>query len=102
MSGGAGSAAGDELDAVAGWVQRLGALLAAGLEPMAALPVIESPPPELAAAADCDSPFDVPPRLVAAAGASPPAARRAWGILAAAWSVALDSGAPLAVTLERS
>lgn len=102
MTGGrASSAAGEELDAVAAWVQRLGALLGAGLEPLRALRSIEHPPPELAAVLGCESPFDVPGRLTAAAEAAPPSTRQAWALLAAAWAVALDSGAPLADALDR-
>jgi len=100
--------AGDELDEIAAWVQRLAALLSAGLEPLAALRAIESPPPVLAAAAECDSPFDVADRILAAAPvpAHPGAAaasggRLAWSLVAAAWSVALDSGAPVAASLDR-
>lgn len=95
------SSAGDDLDAVAGWVQRLGALLAAGLEPLGAVRIIENPPHELAAVAECDSPFDVPDRLVAASASSSAPSRRAWALLAAAWAVALESGAPLAASLDR-
>lgn len=94
-------AAGDDLDAVAAWVQRLGALLEAGLEPLRAVRSMENPPRELAAVTRCESPFDVPAQLVAAAGAGPIATRQAWALLAAAWAVALESGAPLAGALDR-
>lgn len=101
MTGAARAAvAGDDLDAVAAWVQRLGALLAAGLEPLRAVRVIEQPPAELAAAAGCESPYDVPAAVVAAAGNAPTA--RAWALLAAAWAVSLESGAPLAAALDRA
>ena len=50
-------------------VQRLAVLLTAGLAPLAAVRAIERPPPELAAAAACDSPYDVPRRMVDAAAA---------------------------------
>jgi len=93
--------AGDELDDVAGWVQRLGALLEAGLEPLRAARSIEDPPAELAAVAECESPFDVPSRLITAVSASSGTTRRAWALLAAAWGVALESGAPLAGALGR-
>ena len=93
---------GGDLDAVAGWVQRLAVLLTAGLEPLAAVRAIEHPPPELAAAAACDSPYDVPRGLVAASvETTTPSAVPAWALLAAAWTVALESGAPLAEALDR-
>lgn len=95
------SGASDELDAVAGWVQRLGALLAAGLDPLRAVRSIEHAPAELVAAAECESPFDVPSRLVAGDGEASASARHAWAVLAAAWAVALESGAPLAAALDR-
>lgn len=94
-------AAGDGLDAVAGWVQRLSVLLAAGLDPLRALRSIENPPPELAGAASSESAYDVPARLVDAASGSAPPVRGAWAALACAWAVALESGAPLAGALER-
>ena len=92
---------GGELDAVADWVQRLAVLLTAGLEPLAAVRAIEHPPPELAAAAACDSPYDVPRRMVDGSVDTTPSAVPAWALLAAAWTVALESGAPLAEALDR-
>ena len=98
---GARTPVGDELDAVAGWVQRLAVLLSAGLEPLAAARALRGAPRELTEAAGCDSPFDVPGRVVEAAAAGSPGTLRAWQVLAAAWTVALESGAPLAGALDR-
>lgn len=95
------TAVGDELDAVAAWVQRLGTLLAAGLDPLAALRALEPPTPGFAAAGALTSPFEVPDRLLAATRTASSAARRAWGVLAASWAVAIESGAPLAESLDR-
>ena len=102
MSTRARHSAGDDLDDVAAWVQRLASLLAAGLEPLAAVRALETLPPELAAAAQCDSPFDVPARIVETTAGSQGMPRLAWMLLAAAWSVALESGAPLAASLDRT
>ncbi len=104
MTGGARPSPGDELDEVAASVQRLAALLSAGLGPLDAVRALERPPPELAAAAASDSPFDVPDRIVgvAASAPAPSPVRLAWMLLAAAWAVALESGAPAAASLDRT
>jgi tight adherence protein B len=93
---------GAELDQVADAVHRLAILLAAGLEPLAAVRALEPVPLPLAAAADCAGPFEVPEAIVASSRGHPDAVRRAWGLLAACWEVAAESGAPLATTLERA
>jgi tight adherence protein B len=92
-------------DRVAAVVQRLAVLLSAGI------------PPESAwrHAAAADGPDSVTARVVALAHAGmdlsatirevavscPPEERSAWEVLAAAWSVASEVGAPLAPTLMR-
>jgi tight adherence protein B len=85
-------------------VHRLAILLAAGLDPLAAVRALEPAPPPLAAAAECAGPLEVPEVLVAASSTSADAdaVRRAWALLAACWDVAAESGAPLATTLERA
>lgn len=94
--------AGAALDEVADAVHRVAILLAAGLDPAAALRALHPAPPPLVAAAACAGPLEVPDALVAAAAADGDAVRRAWGLLAACWEVASESGAPLAATLERA
>jgi tight adherence protein B len=95
---------GAELDEVADAVHRLAILLAAGLDPLAAVRALEPAVPPLAAASECAGPLEVPEALVAASSMSgeADAVRRAWALLAACWDVAAESGAPLATTLERA
>ncbi|MCS0499576.1 type II secretion system F family protein [Protaetiibacter mangrovi] len=92
------SAAG--FDDVADAVHRLAILLAAGLEPLAALRALEPAPPPIAAAAACEGPMEVPGALLAAAGAGEAAG--GWAYLSACWSIATEVGAPLAPALERA
>ncbi|WP_168200339.1 type II secretion system F family protein [Protaetiibacter larvae] len=94
------AAAGDEWDAVAAWAQRVGTLLAAGLEPLAAVRAVEHPALG-AEAANVESAYEVPDRLLAAAQRAPDSTGRAWALLAAYWVVAIESGAPLAAALDR-
>lgn len=92
---------GAALDAVADAVHRLAVLLAAGLEPGAALRLLDGAGP-LAAAVEAVSPLEVPELLVAASASEPDATRRGWRLLAVSWAVATEMGAPLAGVLERS
>jgi tight adherence protein B len=94
--------AGAALDEVADAVHRLAILLAAGLDPLAAVRAIEPAPPPLAAAARRGEPLEAPEAIVASSSDAADAVRRAWGLLAACWEVAAESGAPLATTLERA
>jgi tight adherence protein B len=90
------------LDEVADAVHRLAILLAVGLDPLGAVRALDPAPAALAAAAGCAGPLEVPDAVVAAASEDADAVRRAWGLLAACWAVAAESGAPLAGTLERA
>ncbi|PZQ89623.1 MAG: pilus assembly protein TadB [Leifsonia xyli] len=90
-----------ELDEAADAVHRLAILLAAGLEPLAALRLLDPAPAPILRAAACEGPLEVPAALAAEAEASV-AVTRAWGYLAACWTVATEVGAPLAATLERA
>ncbi|MGN6272393.1 MAG: type II secretion system F family protein [Protaetiibacter sp.] len=90
------------LDEVADAVHRLAILLAAGLDPLGAVRALEPAPRALAAASACAGPLEVPDAVIAAASGEADAVRRAWGLLAACWAVAAESGAPLAGTLERA
>lgn len=92
---------GAELDLLADTVHRLAILLGAGLDPLAAVRILGESDPVLAAAARCGSPLEVPEACLAAA---PPegAVRRGWAVVGACWSVATETGAPLAATLERT
>jgi tight adherence protein B len=84
---------------VAGVVQRLAVLLAAGVAPVAAWGYLREGalPARVAATA---SGQDVPNAIVAALGLAPAAEAPAWRGLATAWAVATDAGAPLAPTLR--
>lgn len=93
---------GAELDEVADTVHRLAILLAAGLEPLAAVRALDAPPHPLALAATCAGPLEVPEAVTTGSAELADELRRAWGLLAACWEVALASGAPLAATLERA
>lgn len=98
--------AGVDLDATADLVHRLAILLGAGLDPHAAIRALADTCAPLAAAADCESPIEVPEALSAASASASDsggsATQRAWNYLATAWAVATESGAPLATTLERA
>ncbi len=94
--------AGVALDTAADDVHRLAVLLAAGIEPLSALRLLDPSDGPLAAASAAGSPFEVPDVLVHAAAALEAALRRGWGLVAACWAVATESGAPLANTLERA
>ncbi|AYF98249.1 type II secretion system F family protein [Protaetiibacter intestinalis] len=88
---------GEEADAVADAVQRLAVLLTAGLDPLGALRALPaSRPAALAAAAASDSPHDVPDAIRGADRGA------VWALVAAQWHVAVEAGAPLAATLERT
>lgn len=92
---------GAALDAVADAVHRLAVLLAAGLEPGAAVRLLDGTGP-LEAAAQAASPLEVPEVLVAASASESESARRGWRLLAASWAVATETGAPLAGVLDRA
>jgi tight adherence protein B len=83
-------------EAVAVVVQRLAVLTAAGIPP---LPAWRYAAPEVVA--DLNSPTGLPDRIAREAQARP-AEDSAWRALACIWSVASESGAPLAPTLERT
>lgn len=90
------------LDALAETVHRLAVLLAAGLDPLAAVRAVAETAPDLAAAAVCGSPLEVPDALVRSIASSDGPDARGWRLLAASWAVATEAGAPLAGTLERT
>ncbi|QNO37110.1 type II secretion system F family protein [Protaetiibacter sp. SSC-01] len=92
---------GAALDETADAVHRLAVLLAAGLEPMAALRLLDDSP-QLTAAAARGSPLDAPETIVSATGGSTDEVRRGWRYLAVCWAVATETGAPLAGVLERA
>ena len=91
---------GAALEATADAVHRVAVLLAAGLDPLAALRALADTGGPLADAAACASPLEVPEALCASAGAA--SEQGGWRYLAACWAVATESGAPLAATIERS
>lgn len=95
--------AGAPFETLATEIHRLSVLLVAGLDPMSAVRALAEDAPEWRAAAGCTSPAEVPVALLAAAevGAGS-GVQRAWATIAATWSVAVESGAPLAATLERA
>lgn len=95
----AGSSALAEAAAVA---QRLAVLLAAGVTPSSAWQHVAAFTASgvAAAVAEDDDPVTVPTTIVTAASSLPGFESRAWRGLAAAWSVAMDAGAPLAVALR--
>lgn len=111
--------AGAALDDVAVETHKLSVLVSAGLDPMAAVRAVDDPSPPLRAASKCASPLEVPMALLDAAHVATPdrdasvrgigvrgtaehEAARAWSLIAASWGVAVESGAPLAATLERA
>ncbi|WP_167051130.1 type II secretion system F family protein [Salinibacterium sp. ZJ77] len=99
--------AGAPFEELAAEVHWLSVLLAAGLDPMTAVRALAEESPAWRAAAGCASPAEVPDALRGAseAAAGVPAGsgpQRAWATVAATWSVAVETGAPLAATLERS
>jgi tight adherence protein B len=84
---------------VAGVVQRLAVLLAAGVAPVPAWGYLREG--EVAArVATAASGSDIPDSIVAALAHAPVAEAPAWRGLATAWAVATDAGAPLAPTLR--
>ena len=109
---GLGSRGRDEIpdfDAAAALVQRLAVLLGAGIGPAsawrhAAADSVASPVSALLASGVLDRGGvgrEVAEQLLAAHETAPPAERTAWAALAAAWWVAVESGAPLGPTLQR-
>lgn len=91
------------LDATARIVQRLAVLLRAGVPPRSAWGYLAETDHaaivrDVAAAAESGG--DLGEVMVRGAEGLPAAEASAWRALAAAWSVALDSGAPLAATLR--
>lgn len=88
---------------VAGVVQRLAVLLAAGVPPTPAWRYVAessaSGIPRAVSQAVVDS-TGIPDAIVGSAAERPVAERAAWSGLAAAWAVATDAGAPLAPCLR--
>lgn len=96
--------AGRGIAEVAGIVQRLAVLLAAGVPPAAAWGYvaegIESGIPRAVSLSAADA-TGIPDAIVECSAAAPRAERSAWRGLAAAWSVATEAGAPLAPCLRQ-
>lgn len=89
------------LGAIAGAVQRLAVLLAAGVAPAAAWGYLRDGDLTSAVAAACRDGASIPDSILAAADAhSVPREQPAWRGLATAWAVATEAGAPLAPTLR--
>ena len=93
----------EAFDGVAGTVQRLAVLLAAGVPPSNAWGYLDtaSGGPGAAVADAVAAGVPVAEALTAAAEDALPQERDAWRSLAIAWAVATVSGAPLAPTLQR-
>lgn len=91
---------GAALEETADIAHRLAILLGAGLDPLAAVRALAAEYGQLAGAAACASPLEVPEALCGVA-TTDAAAHRGWRYLAACWTVVTESGAPLATTLER-
>ena len=94
--------AGAAFEAVAADTHRLSVLLGAGLDPMAALRALDAPSGPLVAASGCVTAHDVSEVIVASSRGLGAEQERAWALLAASWAVAIETGAPLAGTLERA
>lgn len=101
--------AGAAFDDVAVETHKLSVLVSAGLDPMTAVRAVDDPSPPLRAASRCASPLEVPAAMLEAVqvvarerGAAGHEVARAWSLIAASWGVAVESGAPLAATLERA
>ncbi len=98
-----------DFDAAAATVQRLAVLLGAGIAPAsawrhAASDSHSSPTAQLVASGVLERGAvgrEVAAQLVADRETTPPAEHDAWSALAAAWWVAVESGAPLGPTLQR-
>lgn len=92
--------AGAPFEQLAGDLHRLSVLLAAGLDPLAAIRAAAERGSVWEAAGVCGSPGEVPAALLR--GSDGGSAARARGMVAATWAVAIETGAPLAATLERA
>jgi tight adherence protein B len=97
-----------DFDTVAAIVQRLAVLLSAGIIPSAAWRYAAADSRSGVAAAVVQhgvsgggSDSELADHVLRAAAEAPAAERVAWGALAAAWRVAVESGAPLGPTLQR-
>jgi tight adherence protein B len=92
-------------DRVAGAVQRLAVLTAAGIPAASAwrhLAAASADPTVLLIVDGLDSSQDLAERIGAAAAEAPDGERSGWVALAAVWSIATEAGAALSPTLERS
>lgn len=98
-----------DFDAVAGVTQRLAVLLDAGIAPISAWRHLAAASSSPVVAAVLQRGIiehgavgrELAEHLLAARALAPPAEQTAWATLAAAWSVAVDAGAPLGPTLQR-
>jgi tight adherence protein B len=89
-----------DVSLVAGVVQRLAVLLAAGVPPVAAWGYLREGELPARIAALAAEGAGIPDCIVAEVGGRAPAEAMAWRGLATAWAVATDAGAPLAPTLR--
>src|SRR5215207_9059649 len=93
-------------DAVAMLVQRLAVLTAAGIPPLSAWRHLAADAGEDVLVTRVgqlsETAHDLPAQIAAAARDGPTFERSAWSALAAVWTIATESGAALAPTLERS
>jgi tight adherence protein B len=85
---------------VAGVVQRLAVLLAAGVPPVAAWGYLREGELTTRIATRATAGEDIPHCIVDELGGLPEAEAKAWRGLAMAWAVATEAGAPLAPTLR--
>jgi tight adherence protein B len=93
-----------DFDAVATVVQRLAVLLEAGIAPVSAWRHVAAAGASPVAAAVVEQGgvgLELAEQLLAARRFAAPSEQAAWSALAAAWWVAVESGAPLASTLHR-
>jgi tight adherence protein B len=97
-----------DFEATAAVVQRLAVLLDAGIAPVSAWRHVAADARSTVAASVAASVverggvgLELATHLLEARALAPPVEREAWAALAAAWWVAVESGAPLAPTLQR-
>jgi tight adherence protein B len=93
-----------DFESVASVVQRLAVLLEAGIAPVSAwrhVAAAGASPVTAEVVAGGGVGLELAAQLLDARGVAPPAERLAWSALAAAWWVAVESGSPLAPTLQR-